>query len=214
MINFEASMIGALAQVFPFSPVRGCLFHLSKNIYRKVQDLGLQQMYLNDPVFRNNTRMIPVLSFVPIQDTVEAFEQPAQHCGNAEQPVLDYFETNYVGALCRGRRVPPRFEHAMWSVNTRVQDNIPRTNNHLEGWHTRFTSMFNSPHPSIWQFIDILKRDFSHNHMLMAQMLAGAPPPTQKRIYRAVNTRIQNLVQGYQIANLIPFLRGISYNLA
>ena len=50
--------------------------------------------------------------------------------------------------------------------------------------------------------------------MLMAQMLAGAPPPTQKRIYRALNTRIQNLVQGYQIANLIPFLRGISYNLA
>ena len=130
-------MIGALAQVFPFSPVRGCLFHLSKNIYRKVQDLGLQQIYLNDPVFRNNIRMIHVLSFVPIQDTVDAFEQLAQHCDNAEQPLLDYFETNYIGALRHGRR-GPRHEHAMWHVNTCVQDNIPRTNNHLEGWHTRY----------------------------------------------------------------------------
>ena len=32
-------------------------------------------------------------------------------------------------------------------------------------------------HPSIWEFIDTLKLDASHNRMLIAQMLAGAAPP-------------------------------------
>ena len=59
-----------------------------------------------------------------------------------------------------------------------------------------------------------LKLDVSHNRMIVTQMLAGAPPPPQKRIYRNVNVRIERLVQGYNNGNIIPFLRGISYNLA
>ena len=50
--------------------------------------------------------------------------------------------------------------------------------------------------------------------MLIAQMLAGAAPSPQKRVYRDVNARIATLVQGYNNGNIIPFLRGIDYNLA
>ena len=74
--------------------------------------------------------------------------------------------------------------------------------------------MFRRKHPSIWEFIDTLKLDASHNWMLIAQMLAGAAPPPQKRAYRDVNARIATLVQGYNNGNIIPFLRGSSYNLA
>ena len=42
-------------------------------------------------------------------------------------------------------------------------------------------------------------------------MAAAAPPPQQKR---DVNTRLQTLVGVYQLPQTIPFLRGISYNLA
>ena len=89
-------------------------------------------------------------------------------------------------------------------MNTRVQDNLPRTNNNLEGWHNR----------SIWTFLDILNRESSYNHLTMAQILAGAVPPPQKRPYREVNNRLQSLVQGYNSNNVINFLRGISFNLA
>ena len=50
--------------------------------------------------------------------------------------------------------------------------------------------------------------------MLIAQMLAGVALPPQKRVYRDVNAGIATLVQGYHNGNIIPFLRGISYNLA
>ena len=113
-------------------------------------------MYLNDINFRTHVRMIPALSCVLIEDTVTAFDQLAAHCGNLEQPVLDYFETNYVGELRRGRRLEPLFPHALWNMNARVEDNLPRTNNDIEGWHSGFAVMFRYTHPPVWQFIDVL----------------------------------------------------------
>ena len=66
-------------------------------------------------------------------------------------------------------------------MHNRVLNELPRTNNNLEGWYTRFSTMFRQTHPSIWEFIDTLKLDASHNRMLIAQMLAGAAPPPQKK---------------------------------
>ena len=43
--------------------------------------------------------MISALSFVPIDDTIQAFDAVCNHAGNAEQVILDYFETNYVGVM-------------------------------------------------------------------------------------------------------------------
>ena len=70
MTDFEQSMIGAIAQVYPLTVQKGCLFHLSKSIYRRVQELGLSHQYLNAAVFRTNVKMISALSFVPIADTI------------------------------------------------------------------------------------------------------------------------------------------------
>ena len=78
-IDFERGMIGAIRQVYPLCPIYGCLFHLSKNVYKHVQELGLQQMYQEDELFRENIRMIHSLSFVPVQDTVAAFDRLTQH---------------------------------------------------------------------------------------------------------------------------------------
>ena len=47
----------------------------------------------------------------------------------------------------------------------------------------------------------------------MAQIMAGAAVPTQRRVYHAINEYIQLLVNDYANNN-IDCLRGISYNLA
>ena len=54
------------------------------------------------------------------------------------QPITDYFEDTYIGRQQRrGRRHPPPFAHGMWSVHNRVEQGLPCTNNHVEGWHRR-----------------------------------------------------------------------------
>ena len=66
-----------------------------------MQDIGLQQNYLTNALFRVNIPMIAALSFVPVQDVILVFDELCNHCGIDEQPVLDYFETNYIGGLRR-----------------------------------------------------------------------------------------------------------------
>ena len=61
MIDFEKSMMGALHQVYPAVPQKGCLFHLFKNVYKRVQDEGMSQLYMSDEDFRTNIRMISEL---------------------------------------------------------------------------------------------------------------------------------------------------------
>ena len=55
--------------------------------------------------------------------------------------------------------------------------------------------MFRQTHPPIWDFINTLKLDESHNWMLLARILAGEALSQQKRVYRDVSARIATLVQ-------------------
>ena len=122
MIDFEASMISALREVHPHSTINGCIFHLSQSIFRQVpikiiqtdsiillhltnngiifrhvQMSGLQSLYNQDTEFRRNIRMIAAISFVPVMDVPLAFQALSDHCSDAEQTILDYFESNYIG---------------------------------------------------------------------------------------------------------------------
>ena len=107
------SLMADFDQIYPGIPQVGWLFHLVKNVFRRVRDTRLQQNYLIDPLFRGNIRTIPAISFVPFQDVILAFDELCNHCGIDEQPVLDYFETNYIGELRRDRGLLPFFPHEL-----------------------------------------------------------------------------------------------------
>ena len=107
--------------------------------------------------------MLAALAFVPVDDIVESFEHLAASMPDETQPITDYFEDTYIGRLQRhGRRQPP-FAHTMWSVHNRVEEGLPRTNNHVEGWHRRMQSNVGAYHPSIWHFLNVLRREQSLN---------------------------------------------------
>ena len=93
-------------------------------------------------------------------------------------------------------------------------NDLPRTNNDLEGWHNRFSGAFQQRHAHVWKFFEGLQNDSALNHHSMAQLLAGAAAQPQRRIYSDITERIQTLVNGYANNNIIDFPRGISYNLA
>ena len=86
-----------------------------------------------DDNFRANVSMIAALALVPVDDIIPAFEALTEHCGADEEPILDYFEVNYIGELRRARRRDPLFAHELWNIYRRVEDDLPRTNNMLEG---------------------------------------------------------------------------------
>ena len=149
-VDFEIGAINAVRGEYPNSNVYSCLFHLSKNVYKTVQANGLAALYLNDQVFRNNTRMICALAFVPIPVIQRSFNALCQICGNGEVPIIDYFATNYVGELRNGIRRPPIFEHELWSVYDWEVNNLSRTTNAVEGWHNVFARSVGQSHANIY----------------------------------------------------------------
>lgn len=213
-IDFEMAAINACRTQFPLSLLRCCFFHLCQNVFKKVQENNLRNLYDNDAVFKTNIRMISALAFVPVYDVVRVFTLLCNHCGVQEQPILRYFESTYIGELRAGVRGNPLYSHDIWNVYDRVIAGLPRTTNHVEGWHNGFQRSVSQSHANIWTFLSCLKKENATMHFKIAQDLAGVAAAPQKRVYRQLNESIRNIVRNYGNRNVIDYLRAISYTIA
>jgi hypothetical protein len=90
-------------------------------------------------------RAFAVIAFVPVNETVDAFEHINEHYATECRKYatfVSYFESTYIGVKKRGRGVgrhEPLFKHAAWNVNKRTINGQPRTSNNMEGWHNAIT---------------------------------------------------------------------------
>ena len=50
---------------------KGCLFHLSQNIYRKIVELGYKVRYLTDSEFSMNIRSMVALAFLCVNNRLQ-----------------------------------------------------------------------------------------------------------------------------------------------
>ena len=68
-------LLGFLCKLFPKSylQVSGCYYHLCSNIWKHVQDFGLQIRYMADEEFALTIRMLAALAFVPPNDVIDLF---------------------------------------------------------------------------------------------------------------------------------------------
>jgi hypothetical protein len=219
MTDFEKSAINAFREVFPNSNQRGCFFHLSKCLWRRIQqNHEIVEKYASDSEFALNVRQLLALAFVPEPDVVSAFESliESQYFDQNEtylQPIVDYFEDNWIGRLDRrNRRRQPPYPHSLWNCFTSVINDLPKTNNSVEGRHRGFSQLLGAHHPSIWKFIDGLKKEQSLNELKIEQYIAGQAPPARRRIYRDSADRIKAKVERYGTEPLLDYLRGIANN--
>ena len=67
MVDFEKAAINALEENF-ISVITGCFFHLSQNIFRRVQEHGLAVRYQEDNDFAISIKML--IAFVPEIDVI------------------------------------------------------------------------------------------------------------------------------------------------
>jgi len=71
--------------------------------------------------------------------------------------------------------------------------NGPRTNNRIEGWHSRLKKVAGKVHPNIFEIVDVLKKEQACTEMKTEQFESGATQPAQKKRYvdreRRIRTR-------------------------
>ena len=219
MTDFEQSAINSFKEAFPDSLQRGCFFHLSQCLWRRMQQIeGMQQKYSADPEFGLQIKQLAALAYVPEAEVIKSFESllDSQYYTENErylQPIIDYFEDTWIGRIDRrNRRRQPLFPISLWNCHEAAKSGLPRTNNSVEGWHRGFNQLLGSSHPTIWKFIEDLHKQQSLNEVIIEQYIAGQHPPASRQVYRDTAQRIEDLVKDYENRNILEFLRGIAHN--
>lgn len=214
MMDFEIAAINAFRSRFPNVRVRGCFFHLSQNVYKHVQSLGLQQRYTDNAEFALSVRKIPALAFAPPGDVIDLFELLEVSSPPEAEGLLQYFEKYYIGRIRDdGQRREPMFPKELWNVHSQVLSGRQRTTNNVEGWHRRFSSQLACHHPTVWKAIDALKAEQRQSALKMERVIAGEDQPARKRKYVLLDKRLLRLTETFEQRTPDDFLRGIAHNL-
>ena len=95
IMNFELAAISSFELQWPLTNVKVVFFHLTQNLWRKIQSLGLLQSdYINDQDLATRLRMLPVLAFASSFDVLELFPQVIEELNIPEATELALYTMN------------------------------------------------------------------------------------------------------------------------
>ena len=101
MFDFKNAAIIGAENVFENAEVSCCFFHLSSNIWKQIQNNGLQERCVEDAEFALHMQMVAALAFLPSHDVIASFDllcdQIRLTYGDDADRVFDYFDDNYIG---------------------------------------------------------------------------------------------------------------------
>ena len=214
MLDLEKAAENAFMASFPGISITLCLFHLGQCLWRKIQELQLANLYRDDQDIRRQCKWLLALAFVPPSDVVATFVDCKARVRTELSDLYDYWESTYIGAPRRGRRQVPLYKIDNWNQTIRLADDLPRTNNAVEGWHHAFQSMIGSHHPQIFTFIGHILKEQGITDVVKSRLRSGVVKPvSSKSRYVRCGLRIKSLVQQYPTIQRIEYLDGIQHNL-
>ena len=137
LTDLELALQQSVAICFPQAERKGCLFHYTQAIWRKVQNLGLQRLYKEDDEFRCFVNSVIALAFVQPMFVRVAWRGEAPVFPNRDD-FFEYFQRTWVDG---------NFPISMWNVYSL---DGPRTNNNAKGWHSKVRKLAGKAHPNIY----------------------------------------------------------------
>ena len=181
-LDFEIASSNSVTSHFHEVRVVRCLFHLAQNVFKRVQNSGLQESYNTNPTIKRKVRSLTVLAVLKIEDVLPTFIEMYNSCQDFPEliPIFDYFGNNYVNGSLRNtnrslveRRNKPLFPISEWNCFDCLNEDMDTTNNFLEGWHLRIKTLCGRQHPDIWAFIQILYGEFNKIDIDIDQYITG-----------------------------------------
>lgn len=222
MSDFEIANINACREAFPQAQIHSCLFHFEQSMFKNIQKLELVQYYrdLENPEIRNSLLQFMALPFVPLDEILTVFNELKDDAPDEVEDFVQYLERTYVkGRPARGRRraVPPRFPPKTWCVYDLVLNQLHRTNNVVESYHSKYQKMVKSHHLNIWKFIEYMQKDQRDTEQLCQQLDLGHTRIKQqiskksKRNQERILRRVQRYQEFKDEDDIPRYLRGIAY---
>ena len=205
--DFELAIIQAAELNFPNASHRGCYYHYMQAIWRKVQSLGLAEEYKaenqENQELKKFVQKMAAVSFCPptfVRPAWLAVQQEAPNLPQVDQ-LIAYFDHTWLNGQfpCRSWNY---FDHPG-----------PRTNNHVEGWHSRMNKVVGKPHPNIYELVDVIKREEATTRMKLQLYETGAALPPRRRRYEEKEKRLQALFERFNAGatTLDDYLEAVKY---
>jgi hypothetical protein len=83
------------------------------------------------------------------------------------------------------QRGKPKFSLELWNMYDRVVQDLPRSNNSIEGWHQAFNHRVSIKHPSIIKLTKCIIREQSRFEVDIERLHASSPPEKKKKKCRS-----------------------------
>lgn len=112
------------------------------------------------------------------------------------QILYKYFESTYIGDLRKDDRTRknPLFPSHMWSVYSRIESGISRTNNKVETWNKQFSQDIRG-HPGVNSLIQSLVGEQGRTEFLLQNLLKH--PVEQAKCWKERDAAIIRVVSTY-----------------
>ncbi|XP_061178328.1 uncharacterized protein LOC133186965 [Saccostrea echinata] len=148
VVDFEKGAWKAIREEFPNTLIKGCAFHFGQAVWRKVQELGLRTTYTKRGAEYRYIRSLMALPFLPSADIQPAFDRLSARATSQElQQLVAYMDSNWIGSAV--------WQPRNWSI---FQTNV-RTNNDVEGWHTRINADIGKANAAFYILVPALQRE-------------------------------------------------------
>ena len=125
---------------------------------------------------------------------------------------FECFEITWLGIVQRGRRRRPTFDVQMWNVYHRIESNLPRTTNSLEGWHQAFNKRVSVTHPTLSKLVKKIKSEQACTELILEQAALGANVEKVNKKYIRVNERIKKIHATYNKDEGLSYLRAMAHH--
>jgi len=222
MTDFEQAAIKASKAEFPNVKNKACFFHLSQSTWRKIQSSGLVNLYGTNEEFSLKIRQMLALAFIPSENIPAAFDELKATFPPEAEEVVQWFEDNYVHGRIRRRnqrngniiRTDPLFPPKLWSVSELMDHGIPRTQNIVEAWHRRWSTLVGKPHVGVYTMIEELQKEQQRVDLEIECINRGEPKPKQKKQIIDREKRIMTVYKDISNRSVLEFLRGLAHNIS
>lgn len=153
-LDYEASAMSAIENIFPNAKIQGCLFHFARCLWRKYEQVGMKK----STTFRSHVKRCIALAHLPKDYLLDGWLYTKGECVPHEKMSIfnEYFEKTWIKSSS--------FYSNKWCFN-----NINhRTNNAVESWNARLNRLVN-PKPNIATLINTLQKDSKYYFGLFKQ---------------------------------------------
>ncbi|CAF2617287.1 unnamed protein product [Rotaria sp. Silwood2] len=198
-IDFEKAVENVIKNKLPMTSISGCFFHFKQCLWRKIQNLGLQELFVDNSEARRYLKTFGCLSLIPEASVILEFERIQISAPDSIANFVDYFEDTFIGRLIRNnRRRAARFSINMWNCFSRLAEDLPRTNNSSEGWNRAIKNSARE-NPSIYESIIDLKME-QHANLITAEQLQAGRVKIRKRVkYEYLDEQLQQLASTFHL---------------